>query len=96
MFFSPSVGKAVASPAEGTSLVVVNAFYTTVINLSKFSDLGCKTGDSGSEGLQFCWNLFQVPRSVGKQLAKLCEAKSLESSGLREVTRRSVSWLMSG
>ncbi|GKD37253.1 hypothetical protein Tco_1257460 [Tanacetum coccineum] len=34
--------------------------------------------------------------SVGKQLAKLCEAKSLESSGFKEVTRRLVSWLMFG
>ncbi|GKE90311.1 hypothetical protein Tco_1567786 [Tanacetum coccineum] len=34
-------------------------------------------------------------RSVGKQLAKLCEAKSLESSGFREVIRRVVSWLTS-
>ncbi|GJT11579.1 hypothetical protein Tco_0858621 [Tanacetum coccineum] len=55
------------------------------IDQNNFSDLGCKTGDSRSEGLQFCWNLFQVPRSVGKQLAKLCEAKSLESLGFREL-----------
>ncbi|GKB67076.1 hypothetical protein Tco_0928488 [Tanacetum coccineum] len=34
--------------------------------------------------------------SVGKQLAKSCEAKSLDSSGFKEVTRSSISWLMSG
>ncbi|GKC70790.1 hypothetical protein Tco_1116673 [Tanacetum coccineum] len=34
--------------------------------------------------------------SVGKQLAKSCKAKSLAISGFREVTRRVVSWLMSG
>ncbi|GKD91338.1 hypothetical protein Tco_1366845 [Tanacetum coccineum] len=34
--------------------------------------------------------------SVGKQLANLYEAKSLDSSGSREVTRSLVSWLMSG
>nr|GEY54285.1 hypothetical protein [Tanacetum cinerariifolium] len=57
--------EAVAWPAEGTSLVVVlEAFSTIVVNLSKFSDLGCKTEDSRSEGLQFCWNLFQVPRGA--------------------------------
>ncbi|GKA92543.1 hypothetical protein Tco_0814468, partial [Tanacetum coccineum] len=34
--------------------------------------------------------------SVGKQLPKLCEAKSFENSGFKEDTRRSVSWLMFG
>nr|GFA52088.1 hypothetical protein [Tanacetum cinerariifolium] len=33
--------------------------------------------------------------SVGKQLAKSCEAQSLDSSSFKEVTRSSVSWLMS-
>ncbi|GJV59318.1 hypothetical protein Tco_1465418 [Tanacetum coccineum] len=33
--------------------------------------------------------------SVGKQLAKSCEAKSLDSLGFKEVTRSSISWLMS-
>ncbi|GKF98069.1 hypothetical protein Tco_0296852, partial [Tanacetum coccineum] len=96
VFFSPSAGEAVAWTAEGTSLVVaLNALSTTVANLSKFSDLGCKTRDSGSENnsVNFEGSSFS---SVGKQLAKLCEAKILESSGFKEVTRRLVSWLMSG
>ncbi|GJZ93200.1 hypothetical protein Tco_0665265 [Tanacetum coccineum] len=33
---------------------------------------------------------------VGKQLAKSCETKSLDSSGFKEVTKSLVSWLMSG
>ncbi|GJR00316.1 hypothetical protein Tco_0523300, partial [Tanacetum coccineum] len=37
-----------------------------------------------------------VGKRVGKQLAKLYEAKSLESSGFKEVTKRLVGWLMSG
>ncbi|GKG23606.1 hypothetical protein Tco_0391642, partial [Tanacetum coccineum] len=60
----------------------------------QFSNLGCKTGDSGSEdnSMNFEGSSFS---SVGKQLSKLCEAKSLESSGFREVTKRVVSWLTS-
>ncbi|GKG15463.1 hypothetical protein Tco_0357786 [Tanacetum coccineum] len=34
--------------------------------------------------------------SLGMELAKSCEAKSLDSSCFREVTRSSVSWLISG
>ncbi|GKG21612.1 hypothetical protein Tco_0384207, partial [Tanacetum coccineum] len=34
--------------------------------------------------------------SVGKKLAKSCEAKSLDSLRFKEVTKSSVSWLMSG
>ncbi|GKA85482.1 hypothetical protein Tco_0807136 [Tanacetum coccineum] len=34
--------------------------------------------------------------SVGKQLAKSCEAKSLDSLGFKDATRSSVSWWMSG
>nr|GEV73510.1 autophagy-related protein 8f-like [Tanacetum cinerariifolium] len=42
--------------------------------------------------------IFEVSsfRSVGKQLAKSCEAKSLDSFGFKEFTRSSVRWLMSG
>ncbi|GKG07884.1 hypothetical protein Tco_0333716, partial [Tanacetum coccineum] len=34
--------------------------------------------------------------SVGKQLAQSCEAKILDNLGFKEVTRSSVSWLISG
>ncbi|GJX66754.1 hypothetical protein Tco_0301097 [Tanacetum coccineum] len=45
--------------------------------------------DSGFDGIS-----FRSP--VGKQLAKSCEAKSLDSSGFKEFTRSSISLLIFG
>ncbi|GJY48054.1 hypothetical protein Tco_0438010 [Tanacetum coccineum] len=98
----PSAGKVVVWPAERTSLVVAfDAFSTTVVNLSKDVRLEIVEVEVSSfVGISFKSLGSSISISltwlVGKQLAKLCEAKSLESSGFRKVTRRSVSLLMSG
>ncbi|GJS60343.1 hypothetical protein Tco_0655127, partial [Tanacetum coccineum] len=97
VFFSPSVGGYLA--AEGTSLVVaLDAFSTTMENLFKvsvtlFNRLGRESKDVGLDIVEVKVSSFvgiSFKFLVGKQLAKLCEAKSLESSGFKEVTRRSV------
>nr|GEV80032.1 hypothetical protein [Tanacetum cinerariifolium] len=112
VFFSPSAGEAVAWPAKGTSLVVASdAFSTTMENLLKKPKLvkleallevpiKCSSVQQLVISLISPYNLVNFEgssfSSVGKQLVKLCEARSLDILGFREVTRRVVSWLMSG
>ncbi|GJU25076.1 hypothetical protein Tco_1163697 [Tanacetum coccineum] len=106
VFFSPLAGKAVACPAKGTSLVVASdAFSTIVENQFKLEALlevpiECSLVQQARISLISLDNLVNFEgssfSSVSRQLAKLCEAKCLESLDFREVTRRVVSWLTSG
>nr|GFB24841.1 hypothetical protein [Tanacetum cinerariifolium] len=81
--FSPFAGEAVALSAEETPVVVApDTFSTRVANLFKDKRLEIvEVKVSNVDGIS-----FRSP--VGKQLAKSCEAKSLDSLGFREVTRR--------
>ncbi|GKE20406.1 hypothetical protein Tco_1431918 [Tanacetum coccineum] len=60
------------------------------VNDSSFVGISMRSPDNPViyEGISFS--------SVGKQLAKSCEAKSLDSSGFKELTKSLVSWLVSG
>ncbi|GJV96462.1 hypothetical protein Tco_1548039 [Tanacetum coccineum] len=83
-------------------LEIVEVKVSSFVGISKRSP-----GSSISMSLTCCFNSLISPdisvifegssfSLVGKQLAKSCEAKSLYSSGFKEVTRSLVSWLMSG
>nr|GEZ37303.1 hypothetical protein [Tanacetum cinerariifolium] len=78
--------EAVALFVEGTPVVVApDAFSTRVANLFK---------DERLETVEVNFSSFKS--LLDPQLAKSCEAKSLDSSGFREVTRSPVSWLIDG
>ncbi|GJR92933.1 hypothetical protein Tco_0265107 [Tanacetum coccineum] len=91
-----------AWPTEGTSLVVAPDAFSTIVenmfkklwwkfqlNILQFSDLGSKARDSGNNLVTLEVSSFS---SVGKQLAKSYEVKSLDSLGLKDVTRSSVNF----
>nr|GEW73723.1 hypothetical protein [Tanacetum cinerariifolium] len=86
----PPAGEAVTWPAEGTSLVVklalvkLEALLEVLIECSPVQQPRISL-ISPDNSVNFEGSSFSL---VGKQLTKLCEAKSLESSGFREVTRR--------
>ncbi|GKB08925.1 ribonuclease H-like domain-containing protein [Tanacetum coccineum] len=83
-------------------LEIVEVKVSSFVGISKRSP-----GSSISMSLTCCFNslislyilvIFEGSSfsSVGKQLAKSCEAKSLDSLGFKEVTKSLVNWLMSG
>ncbi|GKB01194.1 hypothetical protein Tco_0829238 [Tanacetum coccineum] len=81
VFLFPLSSKAVAWPAEGTfMLVALDALSTMVetvlVQYLRDDRLEIVVSDDSS-----------FVRSVGKKLAKLCEAKSLDSLGFKEVTK---------
>ncbi|GJY36774.1 hypothetical protein Tco_0422152 [Tanacetum coccineum] len=91
--------EAVAWLAEGTSLVIsFDAFSTTgkleLVKLETPLDvpIECSSVQQSRISLISLDNLVNFKgssfSSVGKQLAKLCEAKSFENSSFKEVTRR--------
>ncbi|GJY63636.1 hypothetical protein Tco_0465096 [Tanacetum coccineum] len=61
VFFSPSTDLEVHLNSEA-SFKLKRFGWKFPLNSLQFSDLGCKTGDSGSECLKFCWYVFQVLR----------------------------------
>ncbi|GJX20577.1 putative reverse transcriptase domain-containing protein [Tanacetum coccineum] len=102
VFFYPSAGEASALPAEGTLVPVApdDAFSIIVANLFKGCSIFYVTNHAALDALMSQKSLVNFKGSsislVGKQLAKSCEAKSLDNSGFKEVTRSLVSWLIFG
>ncbi|GJU83380.1 hypothetical protein Tco_1285745 [Tanacetum coccineum] len=100
VFFSPSIGEEVARPGKGTPLDAFSIMLANMVKVSatlfrilgSFSDL-----DIRLETMEVKVSYFVVIfkgsslRLFGMELAKSCEAKSLDNSGVKEVTRSSVS-----